>query len=222
MPESGAVSGSQGVAARPMVSITAYLQMRDDQIGRLNRVYEDHSARRLQEESKIAQLGLQLRQATAPTTFDESRAARLGREISERRQKIATDFLSARAKALQLLEPVQRAQLESLGTDTRFQPRTDRFYQLLLMPVEQMGRANFDSVSSVQNARNSAPRAKKRGGLGGGTATYGVHGGYGYGGPQYGVYGGYGRGPVGVNVGIGRGGPSIGIGIGGIFGGRIR
>lgn len=202
-------------AASTASSLTAYLQMTAPQIERLNRFYDDYADRRLTQETKMAQWQQQLQQAQAPTSFDERRATRLLRDIGEAQQKVVADFLSTRAKALKTLTPVQRAQLETLTTDSRMEVRRDRYYQILLLPVENMWQAAPETerrLSSNQN-QNRQPRRYK------GNGSYGVYGGYGYGQPQYGVYGSYGEGPIGVHAGIGRGGPSIGIGIGRVFGG---
>ena len=209
-------------AARPTVSLAAILQLQDNQIARLNRVYDDLAARRSKQETTLAQLQNGLQSAQSPTAFDEKKASRSMREITQLQQKISADFLSARAKSLQVLEPVQRAQLESLASDPRFSVRNDQFSRLLLLPSEQFGKVRSGADFRFENAPNRSSRAPRRRGYGGGTATYGVYGGYGYGGPDVGVRAGYGRGPVGVNIGVGRGGPRIGIGIGGILGGRWR
>lgn len=213
--------------SRPNVSLAAFLQLQNHQIARLDRIYDDTAAKRSRGQNDLAQLKSQLQIAQSPTAFDERRALRLSREINQTQQKISADFLMARSKSLKILEAVQRAQLESLSTDTRFGVRDDRYSQLLLLPVDKIDSLSAMNETRFQNARSSPNygrnreeyRDRKRNN---GTATYGVYGGYGYGGPQYGVRAGYGRGPVGVNIGIGRGGPSIGIGIGGIFGGRRR
>ncbi|WP_106380381.1 hypothetical protein [Abditibacterium utsteinense] len=210
-------------SARPIISLAAFLQMRAAQITRLNRISDDYNSRRLKQQTTMAQSQEDLRSAQLPGSFDEKKAARLSGEINLARQKVAADFLAARTKALQTLDSVQRAQLESLATDTRFEVRTDRFYQLFLLPLEELFSAQFGATErreylQMQSARGPRSGTSKRSGTGAGTGTYGVYGGAGYGGPQYGVYGGYGRGPVGVHVGVGRGGPTIGVGIGGIFG----
>ena len=195
-------------------SITAHLQMQPGQIGQLNRLYDDYASQRLKHEASIAQWQNQLRQAQASTPFDQNRATRLLREINEAQQKVAQDFLAARSKALKVLTPVQRSQLESLSTDARIRVLGDRYYQLLLMPVDGLWQLPLDNgllPGSYYSERNpSDERARDSG-------SYGVYGGYGQ--PDYGVYGSYGQGGVGVQVGIGRGGPSIGVGIGSVFGG---
>lgn len=213
---------ARAIASRPTVSLAAILQLKSDQIARLNRIYDDLAARRLKQENTLAGLQNQLRLAQSPTAFDERKASRSMRDISELQQKISADFLSARGKSLQVLEAVQRAQLESVATDPRFQVRDDGFSQLLLLPVDQVGGLQLNANSRFEPARNRNSRAPQRNGRGSGTATYGAYGGYGYGGPDYGVRAGYGRGPIGVYAGVGRGGPRIGIGIGGILGGRWR
>ncbi len=212
-----AASNSVRSAAPMALSLSAYLQMSGDQIGRFDRQFDAYAARRSQQEATLFQLQGQLAQAQAPTAFDERKAARLLREISQARQKVAADLLSSRAKALEILGPVQRSQLQSLPTDPRFVVQNDRFYQLLLLPVENLWQDSANNGRTwTQQTRNSQPSGLA------GRGSYGVYGGYSYGGPSYGVYGSYGQGPIGVHAGVGRGGVSVGIGIGGIFGGGRR
>ena len=120
-------------------------------------------------------------------------------------RKIADDLKQTRAKSLRVLTPVQRAQLESFATDSRFQWRADWMHPLLLQPVDE---ADYPEPRA---------RSKRRSRLKG-SGNYGVYGGYSYGRPDVGVYGNYGQGAVGVHGGIGRGGPSIGVSIGRVFG----
>ena len=195
------------------VSLASLLQLQPAQSERLGRLYDEFSARRLAQESKIAQLQSQLSQSRS----DARRAARLERDIDAARQKIVTDLGATRVKARGVLPPVQRSQLDSLATDSRFQVRPDRFYQLFLAPVAESGPVQSDE------ARRNWLEARQRAGendrnRASGVGSYGVYGGYGYGGPQAGVYGGYNQGPVGVHAGIGLGGPSIGVSIGRVFG----
>lgn len=206
--------------------------MQAGQISQLNRLYDAYAARRLKQENTLMQLQNQLRQAQAPTAFDQNKATRLLREINEAQQKVAADLLTTRANALKVLTPVQRSQLEGLATDPRIRVPGDRYYQLLLMPVEAIWQLPLDNgwqPGQPQNYTNQYPRdqrATDQRTRDNGSGSYGVYGGYSYGYPDYGVYGNYGQGGVGVQVGIGRGGPSIGVGIGrvfgGIFGGRHR
>lgn len=208
--------GEAAVAA-PSVSLPQILQLQARQIEGLDRLYDGYASRRAAKEANIARWAGQLRAAQAPTSFDARAATRLQQNIGEAQQKVAADLLSTRAKALQMLPPVQRAQLESLATDSRFKVRSDRYFQLFLLPVEQLWQQSLAGKSArlLPNQRQSRYRDQ-------GAGSYGVYGGYGYGQPQIGVYGSYGQGPVGVHAGVGRGGASIGIGIGGIFGGRWR
>ncbi len=204
----------------PHPSITAHLQMQAGQIEQLNRLYDVYASRRLKQESNLMQLQGQLWQAQAPTTFDQNKATRLLREINEGQQKVASDLLSTRANALKVLTPVQRSQVESLATDPRIRVPGDRYYQLLLMPIESIWQLPLDNGFQSGQPRSYSehyPRDNRT--RDNGSGSYGVYGGYGYGQPDYGVYGSYGQGGVGVQVGIGRGGPSIGIGIGRVFGG---
>ncbi|HEX8464185.1 MAG TPA: hypothetical protein VF627_06145 [Abditibacterium sp.] len=198
------------------VSLIALLQMPMAQIERLNRLYADFASRRAGQENYQARLQTQLTAAQSPTSFDEKKAASLLRELGENRQKSASEFVSTRAKALQILQPVQRAQLQSIATDSRYQFKRDAYFLLLLLPVEQSEATQFFARQPLSQP-NFAQRNNARFP---GSGNYGVYGGYGLGGPNYGVYGGYGVGGVGVYGGLGRGGPSIGIGIGGLFGGR--
>ena len=218
-------------------SLTAHLQMQAGQIGSLNRLYNAYASQRLKQETKLTQLQNQLRQAQAPTSFDQNKAGRLLREINDAQQKVAAELLSTRANALKVLTPVQRSQLESLATDNRISVSGDEYYQLLLMPVEALWQRPLDNglqpgqtplyadqYPGQQRSRDNGRYDNGR--RDSGSGSYGVYGGYSYGYPDYGVYGNYGQGGVGVHVGIGRGGPSIGVGIGrvfgGIFGGRHR
>ncbi len=130
--------------------------------------------------------------------------------------KIADALLSKRKQALQILGPVGRSQLEAFSQDPRFELQRDRLYQLLLLPVENLGQAPLDFQPRNHSRASLSNRARRSGA----TGSYGVYGGYSLGGPSYGVYGNVGRGNVGVNVGIGNRGPTIGIGIGRVFGGR--
>lgn len=201
-------------------SLTAHLRMQAGQIERLNRLYNDYISRRVKEEAHIQDWQSQLQQAQSPASYDERKATRLLRDISNAEQKVATAFLASRAQALKTLNPVQRAQLEAMSTDSRMKLHHDRYYQLLLLGVEDIWRAPAETRTerrmSESRAHNRRPARYK------GNGSYGVYGGYGYGGPQYGVYGNYGQGAIGVHAGIGRGGPSFGIGIGRVFGGWYR
>ncbi|MBW3636952.1 MAG: hypothetical protein KY445_10915 [Armatimonadetes bacterium] len=215
-----AASNSTRSAAPTALSLSAYLQMSRDQIGRFDRQFDAYAARRSKQEATLFQLQGQLAQAQAPTSFNERKASRLLGEIGETRQKVAADLLSSRAKALEILGPVQRSQLQSLTSDPRFTVQNDRFYQLLLLPVENLWQNSSNNGRDErvwsQQTHNSQPSGLA------GRGSYGVYGGYSYGGPSYGVYGSYGQGPIGVHAGVGRGGVSVGIGIGGIFGGGRR
>lgn len=219
-PESTADGGTNVNASRPWTtSIPAYLQMQPAQVAPLTRLYDDWANRRSAQDDKIHRWQDQLRQLPG-TASAQGTAQRLQRSVADARQQVTSDLLSTRAKALQTLTPVQRAQLQSLTTDTRFQVRRDRFYELLLMPDAQLWqtpKGPDESYSASSPTAHRQPPAHKRG-----SAGYGVYGGYGYGEPQYGVYGTYGQGSVGVQVGVGSGGPSVGIGVGGIFGGHHR
>ena len=208
----------QANAPAPTVSLAQFLQLQPRQIEALDRLYDGYAARRAEREADIAGLSRQLRAAQSPTHFDARAATRLQRNIGDAQQKVAADGVATRANALELLPPVQRAQLESLANDSRFQVRGDRYFQLFLMPLDAVGGAPLAFASPRFEASNSDRKHLRAKGAG----SYGVYGGYGYGQPQIGVYGSYGQGPVGVQAGIGRGGASIGIGIGGIFGGRWR
>lgn len=215
-----APSNSARSGAPMALSLSTYLQMSGEQIERFDRQFDAYAARRSRQEANLFQLQGQVSQAQSPSSFNERKATRLLREMGEARQKVAADLLSSRAKALEVLGPVQRSQLQSLTADPRFVVQNDRFYQLLLLPVENLWQ-NSPSESRndrmwSQPTRNSQPSGLR------GQGAYGVYGGYSYGGPSYGVYGSYGQGPVGVHAGIGRGGVSVGIGIGGIFGGGRR
>jgi Spy/CpxP family protein refolding chaperone len=194
-------------------SLAAHLQLKEAQLQSLDRLYDSYAALRAGHNEKMARWQSQLRRAQAPSSFNEREASRLTREMSAAQQKLSADFLWARSRALRVLTPVQRAQLEALAGDSRIAARPDKYLQLLVLPEEE-----FESLGPSQllppsqhTTRGASRRSK-------GTARYGVYGGYSYGGPNYGVYGSYGHGPVGVHVGIGRGGPSIGIGIGGRIG----
>lgn len=209
-----AKAGDSTVGAPSGVSLAALLQLQPAQSERLSRLYDDFSTRRLAQESKIAQLQSQMGQGRS---LDVRRVARLERDTDAARQKIVADLGATRVKARASLPPVQRSQLDSLASDSRFQVRPDRFYQLFLAPVAEFGPAQSDEARrnwlearqwAGENPRNHAN----------GVGSYGVYGGYGYGGPQAGVYGGYNRGPVGVHAGIGLSGPSIGVSIGRVFG----
>lgn len=208
-------------SAAPMaLSLSTYLQMSGEQIERFDRQFDAYAARRSRQEANLFELQGQLSRAQTPSSFDERKAARLLRETGEARQKVAADLLSSRAKALQILGSVQRSQLESLPNDPRFVVQNDRFYQLLLLPVENLWQ---NSASERGDGRMWSQRARNSQSSGlAGRGSYGVYGGYSYGGPSYGVYGSYGQGPIGVHAGVGRGGVSVGIGIGGIFGGGRR
>lgn len=169
------------------VSLGVLLQLQSGQIERLNRLHSD---------------------------FDARRARHLERGTT---QKIAADLVSTRTKALQILSPVQRVQLQALAGDSRFRLRADEYHQLFLQPAEDA----FSLANSLTNQENrefdSSSRPERFNSLKG-TGSYGVYGGYSYGRPDIGVYGGYNQGSVGVNVGIGRGGPSVGVNIGRVFG----
>lgn len=217
-------SGSAAVHAQPQsvppsaplstssreVSLRALLQLRGEQEARLNRLYDEYAKSRTEQESRFAS-----RQNGRTASLDD----RLRREQLQAQQKIADALLSKRTNALKILGPIQCSQLHFYSQDSRYQLKRDRYYQLLLLPVEQLGQAPLDFQEHSQNS--SVPYLPSSNGRGRSqtSGSYGVYGGYSYGGPSYGVYGNAGRGSVGVHAGIGRGGPSIGIGIGRVFGG---
>lgn len=212
-------------SARPALSgaasLAVHLQLRAEQAARLDGLYESYASARLQEESRAERWQSELAVAQAPASFDERRASRLARDISLSQQKVQAELLSARARSLKVLSSVQRAQLEDVATDERIKVRRDRYYQLLLMPAQEMeplplsrNRAPQE-ISERERSRGERSRRER---VRKGAVSYGAYGGYGYGGPQYGVGATYGRGPVGVHAGIGRGGPSLGVSIGGILG----
>lgn len=198
-------------------SITSHLQMRAGQIEQLNRLFDAYATHRSEQEANLARWQNQLDQMPTPTA-DPGQASHLRRDINEAQQQVTTDFLTTRDKALKTLLPVQRAQLAALATDPRIKVRGDQYYELLLLPVEQLGQ--FPMSREFEESRlTSRPRRQPRHRS---SANYDIYGGYSQGQPQYGVYGSYGQGSTGVQVGVGRGGPSIGISVGGIFGGWHR
>lgn len=190
------------------VSLRALLQLQGDQDARLNRLYDDYAQRRADQEARFASL-----QVGRGSSFDD----RLRREQTQAQQKIADALLSKRKQAFKVLGPIQRSQLQAFSQDPRFELRHDRYYQLLLLPIENLGQAPLDFQERSQ--RSGYPPSSYRSGRSQTSGSYGVYGGYSYGGPSYGVYGNVGRGSVGVHAGIGNRGPSIGIGIGRVFGG---
>lgn len=206
------------------VSLAALLQLQAAQSERLARLSNDWSARRHAQQSKIALNQSQLAPVAQGAAGDARRAARLGRDIETARRKMDSDWVSTRAKARQILSPVQRAQLDSLSGDPRYRLRSDSFYQLLVAPVLVAPDAGLNAPQNQDDAaRRNWLDARRRAGFADstparGTASYGVYGGYSYGGPNLGVYGGYHQGPVGVHAGVGLGGPSIGVSIGRVFG----
>ena len=143
--------------------------------------------------------------------------------ITERR-----DFVAVQTRALQILTPLQRAQLDSIVDDSRLRIRDDQYSQLLLTPLRTKDSTRNNDYRDQENQRNNErQRAEKQPGKSrnrnrrsNGSGSYGVYGGYSYGGPNYGVYGNYGQGNVGVGATIGRYGPSIGVNVGRVFGGR--
>jgi hypothetical protein len=191
----------------PAVSLRALLQLQGEQDARLNRLYDEYAQRRAEQESRFAPQ----QQGRNPSSDD-----RLRRDQLQAQQKIADALLSKRKQALQVLGSVQRSQLQAYSLDPRYQLQRDRYYQLLLLPVEQLGQAPLDLQGRSPGSGNYS---SNRSGRSGASGSYGVYGGYSYGGPSYGVYGNVGRGSVGVHAGIGNRGPSIGIGIGRVFGG---
>lgn len=226
-------------AASAMASLASHLQAEAEQVGQLDRLYEGYASRRQQQEALI--VGRQDELARAENLSDRRRAG-LRSEIQNAQRKMEADLLAARARALKILTPVQRAQLEALAQDARVQVRRDRYYQLLLMPVQAMeplplprdgatrdggtrdggtrdGAARDGRESASQRERTSSGRSSRnRSARRKGTVRYGAYGGYAYGQTQYGVGASYGRGPVGVHAGIGRGGPAVGVSIGGVLG----
>jgi len=203
-------------------SVTEHLQMQAGQIAGLNRLYDDYAARRMKHEINLAQWHNQLRHS--PAYYEHGKAARLERSIHEAQRKVMADFLSTREKALKILTPVQRAQLESLANDTRIKVRGDRYYQMLLMRAEELWQAPLDNgfaPAMYPGQMHNERQARDYGHGNHGYGNYGVYGGYSYGHPQYGVYGSYSQGSVGVHAGVGRGGPSFGVSIGRVFGGWI-
>ena len=134
------------------------------------------------------------------------------------------DFSAVRARARQILTPLQRAQLDSIVKNQRLRIRDDQYSQLLLTslsaPNEQNQREEYRIDESGRDNERQRQSKKSRNRNNTGSGSYGVYGGYGYGGPNYGVYGNYGQGNVGVGATIGRYGPSIGVNIGRIFGSR--
>lgn len=214
-------------AASSAVSLSLHLQLRLEQAERLDRLYEGYAARRLEHEVGIERRQSELARAQSPASFDARRAEKLARQNSEAEQKITSGLLAARAQALKVLSPVQRAQLESLSEsldDGRVRLRRDRYFQLLLMPADEREPLPLPRDARTREVHERSNRAdrersnRNRSARRKGTVSYGAYGGYGYGGPQYGVGASYGRGPIGVHAGIGRGGPSLGVSIGGILG----
>ena len=202
-------------------SLTTHLQMETGQIEKIDRLYEKHAEQRTKQEARVIQWQQQLRSAQSPTSFDERTANRLLRDISRAQEQVASDILARRVQALKVLTPIQRAQLEAVVTDGRIKLHRDRYYQLLVLPVEEVWQVAPDSAQmrTQPSTRRSEKRREHRPK---GTGSYGVYGGYGYGQPHYGVYGNYGQGGIGVHAGIGNHGPTIGIGIGRVFGGWFR
>ena len=134
------------------------------------------------------------------------------------------DFSTVRERALQILTPLQRAQLESIAKNQRLRIRDDQYSQLLLAPLgapnAQNQRDEYRNDDNYRDNERQRQSKKSRNRRNTGSGNYGVYGGYGYGGPNYGVYGNYGQGNVGVGATIGRYGPSIGVNVGRVFGGR--
>lgn len=194
----------------PVVSLRALLQLQGEQNAKLNRLYDEYARRRDEEEKHFVS-----RQNGRTSSSDD----RLRREQVHAQQKIADALLSKRQLAFKVLGAVQRAQLQAYSQDPRFELARDRYYQLLLLPVENLGQTPLDVLGGSSSSATLPPYPSSRSGRSSALDSYGVYGGYSYGGPSYGVYGTVGRGSVGVQAGIGRGGPSIGIGIGRVFGG---
>jgi hypothetical protein len=192
------------------VSLRALLQLQGEQDEHLNLLYDEYAKRRVEQEVRFAS-----RQQGDNSSIDE----RLRREQLQAQQRIAAELLSKRQQALQVLRPVQRSQLQAFSQDPRYNLRHDRYYQLLLLPVEALGQTPLDLQERSSNSAALYPSSPYRSGRSRTSGGYGVYGGYSYGGPSYGVYGNIGRGSVGVHAGIGNRGPSIGVGIGRVFGG---
>lgn len=201
---------SSNEASSRAISLRALLQLQGEQEARLNRLYDDYAQGRVEQEMHFAS-----RQRGRTPSSDDS----LKREQIQAQRKIADTLLSKRQQAFKVLGAVQRSQLQAYSRDPRYQLKRDRYYQLLLLPVEDLGQAPLDQPEFNPAVGALPPYSSNPSGRSQGTGSYGVYGGYSYGGPSYGVYGTVGRGSVGVQAGIGRGGPSIGIGIGRVFGG---
>ncbi len=138
------------------------------------------------------------------------------------------ELSQAHERALQILTPLQRVQLDTIIKNQRLRIRDDQYSQLLLVPDGAANTQNQPAEYRTNNNRDNRnrdkdqqrPSKKSRNRGNNGSGSYGVYGGYGYGGPNYGVYGNYGQGNVGVGATIGRYGPSIGVNVGRVFGGR--
>lgn len=210
---------TMGAPQQLVASIPAYLQMQTAQVQQLSRLYDGYAARRSPQLDRIVVWQDQLRQlpTTAPA---QDRADRLERAVRDAQQQVTRDLLDTRTKALKTLTPVERAQLAFLAKDPRFQVRRDRYFELFLMPVEQLWQVPVASGAEA-DGRPSGTRSKPER-HDNDRVDYGVHAGHSYGESHYEVYGSYERDSVGVRVGMGSGGASIDIGLGGVTGGRHR
>ncbi|HEX9996225.1 MAG TPA: hypothetical protein VGB45_03715 [Abditibacterium sp.] len=202
------------------VSLAAYLQLQNKQTDKLARFSDDFAVKREQHRAKISWWHSEQRRAQKDG--NERAAMEIERDIEAEELKTGRELQAIRAKALQILPPVQRSQLEFAGRDPRLNLRRDEWYQLLISPVDDFAPTTMLSENArrsldKRDSRRDDSRRNDSRSRGGG--SYGVYGGY-YGRPDVGVYGNYGVGGVGVHAGIGRNGPTIGVGIGRVFGGR--
>jgi Spy/CpxP family protein refolding chaperone len=195
-----------GTVKRVPRPLPAILDLSDGQRAALDRLYDEFAQRRIEQEGKIARWRDDLQKAQSPTSFDERKAAGLLQSISEAGQKITDAFLRVRGKALEVLTPAQRAQLQELAAramSTRQDmalapPARDHYYQLLLLPVEALLQTPVDTQAVL---RLAAEKADRNAASYTDPAYY-----YGYGrGNSLSIFGGFGRGSFfGFGFGTGR------------------
>jgi len=197
------------VGQADVIALDSYLQLRNGQIERLEKIYEEYASERIKQENKLDKWQGEFEVVQAPATLNQERASELARGIHKAQKKVADKFASTRSQALDVLSSAQRTQLQKLKGDPKVKVATDVYFQLLYMPLADFWRLPLAPQNERQAVAYREPKKKSSG-----VGNYGVYAGYGYGGVDYGVYTGYKQNGIGIHAGIGRRGPTVDMSIG--------
>jgi hypothetical protein len=194
-------------------SLPQTLNLSQGQAVALDDIYSGFAMRRVEQEGKIVKWQSDLQKAQSPTDFNERRAAGLLQSIADAQRVISDNFIAARGKAIKVLTPAQRLQLQTIATastanepssvgivDARPSgpaPAQDAYFQLLLMPAADILQTPVDTqtVRRQYDRNNYAYSNRGRTSVFG---SFGVFGGH--------SYSGIGIGGLGFGLGYGLGG----------------